>query len=359
MTLDEELRLSYYKRISPLNSEHGVWLVQHVENKRVYVQKRLTTYDVRVFRRLIAEPVPYIPRIYEAVEDNGALIVIEQYIDGVPLSAVLEERGKLGVDEALSYAKQIAAALGCLHGMTPPIIHRDIKPSNVIISDEGQIALIDFDAAKHQKAGESRDTQLIGTAGYAAPEQFGFGASGPATDIYSLGVLLNEMLTGSSSLKDIPGGKLGRIIRKCTKINPDSRYSSADRLLRDLNSVGGNSVRFEEKELKRSYLPFGFRTLTPWKMILAVIGYACIFGILTFSSWVGVYGAKLWFYRILLFVTVFIMIQFPANVCGVLDKLGISRIKLTWLRVTVIVLFDIFIFILMIVLLSGDPALAA
>ena len=92
--------------------------------------------------------------------------------------------------------------LEALHSMTPPIIHRDIKPSNIIITSYNYAMLLDFNAAKQFSGQNESDTVLIGTPGYAAPEQYGFGSSSPKTDIYSLGIVLREMLDRITPVPD-------------------------------------------------------------------------------------------------------------------------------------------------------------
>lgn len=345
MTLDEELRLSYYKQISPLNEEHGVWLVQHVENRRIYVRKRLTTFDIGVIRRLMEQPVPGIPQIIEAAVDGQELIVIEQYADGEPLSRVLEKRGPLKADEALSYAKQLAVILGRLHGMKPKVIHRDIKPSNVIVSENGTVTLIDLDAAKSCKQWETRDTELIGTVGYAAPEQYGFGASSPETDIYSLGVLLSVMLTGKLPSECRVEGRLGRVIAKCTDIDPSRRYRSTEELLEALGGCGGASVKTASEKTRFSkYRPLGFRSLTPWKMILAGLFYLAMIGVAALAHFDHYNTPVEVFLRIWTALTLIYLVLFPSNFCGILDKLGVNSIKNKAGRVTVIVFLEFLIF---------------
>lgn len=97
--------------------------------------------------------------------------------------------------ETIDIAMQICKILMELHGMNPPIIHRDIKPANVMIMPEGVVKLLDFSVAKAENITKKRDTVLLGTSGFAAPEQYGFSASTPQTDIYVMGVLMNLMLT--------------------------------------------------------------------------------------------------------------------------------------------------------------------
>ena len=82
---------------------------------------------------------------------------------------------------------------------TPPIVHRDIKPSNIILTEDGRIVLIDLNAARLNDKNRSHDTQLIGTAGFAAPEQYGFAASSPRADLYAAGILMRVLLTGTDA----------------------------------------------------------------------------------------------------------------------------------------------------------------
>lgn len=343
MTLEEKLRLSYYKRIAPLNAEHGVFLVQDSSSGRVFVLKELTTYDASVFGRLKAAPVKGVPRIYEAIEDAGRLTVIEQYVDAEPLSALLKRRGVLKEAEALDITRKLAVILDGLHSMEPAVIHRDIKPSNVLVSEGGEVTLIDLDAAKTEKTGEPRDTELIGTAGYAAPEQYGFAASTPQTDIYSVGVLLSVMLTGKLPNEAEAPGLAGRVIKKCTDIDPEKRYRSARRLLKALKGAApAEAAPRRERRASRKYLPLGFRSLTPWKMIAAAGFYGLLIAMCATAPMTSE-GWGLWANRFFMFAALINLVLLPSNFCGVLDLLGISRIKTLWVRVLVTILFTLFI----------------
>lgn len=101
-----------------------------------------------------------------------------------------------------------------MHSYYLPIIHRDIKPSNVIVTNDGIVKLLDMNAAKYYKGNAEEDTHLIGTVGYAAPEQYGFGESSVQTDIYALGVLLNYLIVGDIPKKGLSSGQIGRIVEK-------------------------------------------------------------------------------------------------------------------------------------------------
>ena len=183
MTLEQEYTLSFYREITEINRTHRVSLVQHTETQQLFVKKVLTYYHPDVLSRLRSHPVPGVPKIHELIQDGDTLIVIEDYIHGETVAQLLERRGTLSEEESISIIRQLCGILRPLHAASPPIVHRDIKPSNLILSQDGTLYLIDFNAAKTSQQSASRDTDLIGTHGYAAPEQYGFAPSGPGTDI--------------------------------------------------------------------------------------------------------------------------------------------------------------------------------
>ena len=94
--------------------------------------------------------------------------------------------------------------------------------------------MIDFDAARLHKPEHEADTQILGTTGFAAPEQYGLSQSDIRTDIYSLGILINVMLTGEHPSKCLAEGRLGRIVERCTRVNPQKRYKNVLRLMEAL-----------------------------------------------------------------------------------------------------------------------------
>ncbi|HEX6778819.1 MAG TPA: serine/threonine-protein kinase, partial [Ktedonobacterales bacterium] len=140
---------------------------------------------------------PSLPRIYERFEEDGRWYLVMDFIAGETLEVYLDKRGgNLPVKEALQMALQLAEVLGYLHSRQPPIIFRDLKPSNIIRTPDGQLALVDFGIARFFKPGQSKDTIAFGSPGYAAPEQYGKAQTTPRSDVFSLGALLHQMLTG-------------------------------------------------------------------------------------------------------------------------------------------------------------------
>ena len=103
-----------------------------------------------------------------------------------------------------------------------------------MISQDGTVKLFDLDASRQVVSGVRKDTEVLGTIGYAPPEQFGLSQSDARSDIYAIGVLLNVMLTGEHPSCKLAKGKAGRIVKKCTMIDPDSRYPTAEKLLQAL-----------------------------------------------------------------------------------------------------------------------------
>jgi hypothetical protein len=343
MTLAEECALSFYREIGKLNEAHGVCLVQHVESRKVYVKKVLAIYDANVYRYLKDHPVANTPRICEVVEDGERLIVIEEYINGTSLQEILDREGCLTEERSRDIALQLCAVLGALHATEPPIIHRDIKPSNIILQADGTVKLLDMNAAKWAHSAAERDTRLIGTYGYAAPEQYGFGASGVQTDIYSLGILLNVMLTGDLSRSRLPAGPIGDVIRKCTALDPNDRYRNAGEVAEALAvRVGKRSA--SARRGKWYVLP-GFRTQQPLKMIFGGIGYLAVLLMCAVMTLDGASPANLWLNRLVCGGMFLMMILFSANYMGVWDRVHITNLRSPWLRLVAVILGDFGIFL--------------
>ncbi len=193
---------------------------------------------------------PHLPKIYEVVEEADQILMVMDYVEGQSLDQILDQYGPLPPEMAVHCGLQICDVFAYLHSQFPPIIYRDMKPANVILQPDGMVKMIDFGTARTWKGDQERssDTMLIGTEGFAAPEQFGgLGESDARTDIFCLGVTLFNLVTGHSpytrpfgitplgdwdpQLRDCA---LDRIIQRCTQRDPDSRYQSAQELKEDL-----------------------------------------------------------------------------------------------------------------------------
>lgn len=203
-----------------------VSVVRHKKSGTRYVFRRYSGSG-EVYRRLLPVLCPYLPQIMEAAEQDGQTAVLEEYVQGDTLAELLMG-ARLTEREARQVTMQLCQALHVLHSMGA--VHRDVKPENVILRGSDAV-LIDFDAARIYKVASESDTQVLGTTGFAAPEQYGIFQSDERADIFSLGVLLNIMLTGKHPSREMAAGKMGRIVRKCTMTAPEQRYQSARALM--------------------------------------------------------------------------------------------------------------------------------
>ena len=203
-----------------------VSVVRHKKSGTRYVFRRYSGSG-EVYRRLLPVLCPHLPQIMEAAEQDGQTAVLEEYVQGDTLAELLTG-AKLTEKEARQVTMQLCQALHVLHSMGA--VHRDVKPENVILRGSDAV-LIDFDAARIYKDESESDTQVLGTTGFAAPEQYGIFQSDERADIFSLGVLLNIMLTGKHPSREMTAGKMGRIVRKCTMTAPEQRYQSARALM--------------------------------------------------------------------------------------------------------------------------------
>lgn len=203
-----------------------VSVVRHKKSGTRYVFRRYSGSG-EVYRRLLPVLCPHLPQIMEAAEQDGQTAVLEEYVQGDTLAELLMG-ARLTEREARQVTMQLCQALHVLHSMGA--VHRDVKPENVILRGSDAV-LIDFDAARIYKVASESDTQVLGTTGFAAPEQYGIFQSDERADIFSLGVLLNIMLTGNHPSREMAAGKMGRIVRKCTMTAPEQRYQSARALM--------------------------------------------------------------------------------------------------------------------------------
>ena len=178
-----------------------------------------------------------LPTVYRYNEtEDGAVIVEEEYVDGANLSELLEVY-RPDDSQTVAIVRRLCGALNLLH--RKGFIHRDIKPENILVTSAGRVVLLDLDAASAQAPEKDRDTRLLGTVGYAAPEQFGGqGQTDARTDIYCLGATLYHLVTGKNPadppyemrpIREIDptlSEGLEKIIWKCTRPDPAERYQS-------------------------------------------------------------------------------------------------------------------------------------
>lgn len=353
MSLEDEYALSFYQPVADLSPGHPITLVQHQSTHRLYVRKDLTVFNEAVYRTLQQHPLPGLPPIQLLVRDGDRLIVIEEYISGSTLSDRLAQGGAFREADCARLMQRICETVQSLHRLTPPIIHRDLKPSNIMLSQDGSVWLIDMNAAKFADVYVSspsgtappKDTFLIGTQGYAAPEQYGFGVSTPQTDIYALGVLYRTLLTGDPNSSAPLLKSAARIIARATMIDPQKRYGSLDVMIRDLSILSGLPVD-GKKPVRFPYAPPGFRHMIFWRELLASLYYIPMIFIGLFMTWPDRSAGYIWFNR-LSFIFIFLLIPFVSfNYGGILDKIKVTKIRPLFLRLLVILVIDVLLFLI-------------
>ncbi len=249
---------------------------------------------------------PHIVGVIDAGEDEGRPYIVFEYVEGETLKERIRRMGRLPMDEAIAYAIEIARALGCAHGHH--IVHRDVKPQNVLIDSEGSAKVTDFGIARTlDQAGLTADGRVLGTTDYVSPEQaLGHDVNGQS-DIYSLGVVLYEMLTGdvpfhgenqvSVAMKhvreDMPdlqarrpeaSATLASVLDRMTDKDLGRRYPDIDTLVADLEEAlaieaarSGKSTGEATAVLRtlppsaRRRLPFRLRHPLPMALIAVLL----------------------------------------------------------------------------------------
>lgn len=345
MRLEDECTLSFYKEIATLNSEHRIYLVQNQDDQKIYVKKVLTTYNEGVYRYLKKYPVLNMPRIYEVVADGDQLIVIEEYLSGNTLQELINSGERFNKQRTADIMVQLCDILDELHHAQPPIIHRDIKPSNIIESPDGVVKLIDLNAAKLSNERAGMDTRLMGTAGYAAPEQYGFSVSGVKTDIYSAGVLMNVLLIGTPPVERLAPEPFGHIISRCTQMDPEKRYSSIWALREAIYRLACPSTS-QEPEYKWNHALPGFRSGKPSSMIGASLGYLLILRMGWAISVESSDIRAIWINRIGVILTLFSIVLFWGDFMGMQEKIGLKRPEKPSMRFLSNILFSMAIFVM-------------
>ena len=177
-----------------------------------------------------------VPRPVDCFQEGTDWYLLRTYLPGQSLAEAWEQGD---ARRCVELGQKLCALLERLHRLEEPVIHRDIKPENIILTPKGEPGLIDFGIARTYKEGQGSDTMFMGTRNTAPPEQYGYAQTNQRADIYSLGMTLRWMLTGSYRQEalgqgDYPEG-LRRCLRKATAFDPQNRYGSAGELGRALS----------------------------------------------------------------------------------------------------------------------------
>lgn len=230
------------------------------------IVKRFYDHDNRnIYVKIMQNPHPNISEVFRVFNFEGGFGIEEAYLGS---QSLLDVSPIKDIEEGYDILKQLTSAVKHLHHLK--IVHRDLKPENVFYNNQ-IVSLNDFDISKNiiKKSDAKQDTRILGSVGYASPEQYGFSTSDERTDIYSLGILINVLFTGVFINEQSLDGELGRIVAKCTQIHADDRYQSVAELEKDLEFARLN---------KSIYTLPGFRTNKLSTKIWSSIGYFFMFG---------------------------------------------------------------------------------
>ena len=259
---------------------------------------------VREARAASALEHPHIATIYEiGTSEAGHRFIAMAYYEGETLKEKLAREAPLSVEEAIRYAEQISAALTQAH--EAGIVHRDVKPANVMVTETGTVKLLDFGLAK--AAADTRLTQpgrQLGTAAYMSPEQAKGEPVGPPSDLWAVGVVLYEMVTGTRpfrggsmpavlraildddptplhELRDDVPPRISHLVGRCLEKNPDDRPASAEVLLEELQALRTGSAPSYDSAPQRTQAPILGSASSLALLILLVVGIAG----LTWAGW--------------------------------------------------------------------------
>lgn len=229
---------------------------------RLFVVKEAERSAMSGYEAMRKLTSPHLARIV-CIKDIGDRIdVVREYIQGETLADMIAKGKRIMPETALKIAADVCDGLSVMH--RAGYVHRDITANNIIVSQDGVAKIIDFGIMRCFARNKCADTVILGTTGYAAPEQFGFSQSDAKTDIYAVGVLINVMLTGGFPNERKVSGSVGKIIGKCIEIDSRYRYASIDELKEAI--CGAKPIGFIR-------LVPGLRSKNPFVIAASAIGY--------------------------------------------------------------------------------------
>ncbi len=225
---------------------------------------------------------PALPRIVDIIDNGVTIFVVMDYIEGESLDKILKEYGPQPEEKVIAWAKQLCDALSYLHSQKPPIIYRDMKPANVMLKPEGTIKIIDFGIAREYKEQKMADTTVLGTKGYAPPEQYS-GQTDARSDIYALGMTLHHLLTGIDPRSgeayapvrmwnpQLSEG-IELIIDKCVQPAAENRYQNCQDLQYDLEHPELITKGYKKKQKRKLRL---FAVTASMTVACLIAGIVC------------------------------------------------------------------------------------
>lgn len=209
-----------YKTLEVLRStdNYRVELVLGTD-RNTYIRRSIKN-NIAPYDELLGVISPYVAKTYYVAQQEETTLVLEEYINGTVLQDLLDQQKKFSEEQVWQLALDLSYGLEALHAKG--IIHRDIKPSNIILQEDGHLKLIDFNASRLKKEDRKHDTKILGTEGYAPPEQYGFMPTDERSDWYAVGKTLTDIV--GTDYK----GSLKKAIDKCLRFDPQDRVKTAE-----------------------------------------------------------------------------------------------------------------------------------
>lgn len=265
MTDTQKFALWQNDEISKLNN--NTFVVRNRASGQLMIKRVLSKDSFEVMQKVSRISCKYLMKVFDVSVIDNRCVCLCEYIDGIPLCDRVERYGTYTEKETKAIMLSVCDGLSALH--YNGIVHRDIKPENIMIDLNGNVKIIDYDISREVKRGANQDTEILGTVGYASPEQFGFSQTDDKADIYSCGVLMNFLLTGKLINEEIYQGFFTPIIEKCTEIDKDKRYINISQL---------KSAILGKKTDDRKYRPLpGFRGKSVLLKIFMTVILSCYF----------------------------------------------------------------------------------
>ncbi len=216
------------------SSKSAVCLASCSEYDEPIIVKVIKFGDAKIVERISGIDSEHIPHILNWNQNGDEITIFEEYIDGKSIDDYVRETGA-DATAVKNLILQAGEALQYLHAMEPPIIHRDLKPANIFVTPEGVVKIIDFDASREYKDDSAHDTRTLGTQEYAPPEQFGYSQTDARSDIYSLGVVLRDLLSilsdASDRVDDGMFSHLRAVVNRATMFDPEDRFSDIGEMM--------------------------------------------------------------------------------------------------------------------------------
>lgn len=230
MNFTMEYYLLKYEELSVLSDTKKcrTSLMRNKDTGELVVKKEMGKESFSVYSLLKSIKNKNLIKVLECFRDEDKTIEIEEYVNGKRLDDCFREK-KATLEQVVDVGIALCEGLAPMHKLN--LVHRDIQPKNIIITNEDSLKIIDFDISRKENENATHDTTLLGTVGYAAPEQYGFAQTTNRSDIYSIGGVLKELSSFS---------ELDKIVAKCMEMDPANRYENVEQLENELEKIKDN-----------------------------------------------------------------------------------------------------------------------